>query len=249
MAEVATNLSEAGLGNTNAEGVKNTRSRRLIFMFIGAICLLVGAIFGIRYYLYARAHESTDDAYIEGKVIQLNPKVSGQIVKVYVSDNQPVKEGDLLLEIDARDYETRLAQAKAMLSSAAAKQKTAQANVALTRAAASGTMQQATSGVSAATSAVASAKSQVQANREKATQSREAINAAQAQVKEAQSQVAAVEAEAKRANADIQRYSQLYERDEVSKQSLDQVTAAAQAANAQVQAARDRVGMLQAQVR
>ncbi len=235
--------------NINPDNARKAKLRRAITLFIVAVGLLVGAIYGIRYYLYAKAHESTDDAFIEGRVIQVNPKVSGQIVKVHVSDNQAVKEGDLLLEIDARDQEARLAQAKASLSAAAAKQKTAQAGVALTKAAASGTIQQATSGVSAATSAVASAQSQVAANREKAIQSREAINAAQAMVKEAQSQVTAIEAEAKRANADIQRYSQLYERDEISKQSLDQVTAAAQSANAQVQAARDRVAMLQAQVK
>ena len=141
--------------NINPDNARKAKLRRAITLFIVAVGLLVGAIYGIRYYLYAKAHESTDDAYIEGRVIQVNPKVSGQIVKVHVSDNQAVKEGDLLLEIDARDQEARLAQAKASLSAAEAKQKTAQAGVALTKAAASGSMQQAAAGVSAATSAVA----------------------------------------------------------------------------------------------
>ncbi len=242
-------MAEAEIENTSERISSSSKIRRSIILSIVAVGLLMSTIYGARYYLYASTHESTDDAFIEGKVIQVNPKVSGQIVKVYISDNQQVKAGDLLLEIDARDYETRLTQAKAALSSAEAKQKTAQANVALTKTSTTGTIQQATSGVSVATSAVATAKSQVQANREKAIQAREAINAAQSMVKEAQSQVAAVEAEAKRSNADVQRYRQLYERDEVSKQSLDQATAAAQAANAQVQAAHDRVAMLQAQLK
>ena len=55
-------------------------------------------------------------------------------MKVYVSDNQQVKEGDLLVEIDPRDFEARLAQAKGALETALAQQKQAQAGVALTRA-------------------------------------------------------------------------------------------------------------------
>ncbi len=247
MAEVTNNLAEAEAGNI-AEP-KNNQTKRIIILSILTLGLVIGTIYGVRYYLYASTHESTDDAFVEGKIIQVNPKVTGQIVKVYVSDNQQVKEGDLLLEIDPRDYETRLTQAKAALSSALARQKTAQANVALTRTATNGSLQLASSGVTAASSGVATAKSQVEANHEKAIQAREVINAAQSMVSEAQSQVTAVEAEARRVNADVQRYRQLYERDEVSKQSLDQATAAAQAATAQVQAARDRVAMLQAQVK
>src|SRR5436853_3333282 len=78
--------------------------KRVRVMMIAAVVLLVGLTFGVRYFVYASAHESTDDAFIEGHVIQISPKVTGHIAKVYVSDNQHVKKGDLLAEIDSRDY-------------------------------------------------------------------------------------------------------------------------------------------------
>jgi len=100
----------------------------------GAVILVVGLIIGIRYWLYSRSHESTDDAFIDGHIIQVSPKASGYVAKIYVSDNQQVKAGDLIVEIDARDYEVRLQQAKAALNAGLAKQNEAKTNVSLTRA-------------------------------------------------------------------------------------------------------------------
>src|SRR5947209_8439698 len=68
--------------------------RRPRFMIIAGILLVLGLIFGLRYYLYARSHESTDDAFISGDVVQVSPKVSGKVLRVYVTDNQFVKTGD-----------------------------------------------------------------------------------------------------------------------------------------------------------
>src|SRR5205085_5529342 len=95
--------------------------KRPAFLIIAAIVLIVAAIFVIRYWLYARSHESTDDAFIDGHIIQLSPKVSGYVTKVYVTDNQEVKKGDLLIEIDPRDYEARLEQAQATLDAGLAR--------------------------------------------------------------------------------------------------------------------------------
>src|SRR5919205_4312607 len=82
--------------------------RRPVFLIVAAFILLAAALLGLRYWLYARSHESTDDAFIDGRIVQLSPKVSGYVAKVYVTDNQQVKEGDLIAELDARDYEVRL---------------------------------------------------------------------------------------------------------------------------------------------
>src|SRR5690242_18553560 len=87
--------------------------RRPAFLIIAIVVFVVACVLGIRYWLYARSHESTDDAFIDAHVIQVSPKVSGYIVKVYVDSNQQVNKGDLLAEIDPRDYQARLDQAKA----------------------------------------------------------------------------------------------------------------------------------------
>src|SRR5262247_2014608 len=61
------------------------------FFITAATLLLIGLFFGTRYIIFASSHESTDDAFIEAHVIQISPKVTGHITKVYVNDNQMVK--------------------------------------------------------------------------------------------------------------------------------------------------------------
>ena len=90
-----------------------------------AIVLLVSAAY-ISRNLYK--YESTDDAYVETTTVDVAPKVSGEIINVYVEDNQVVKAGDLVAEIETNDYEIKLAQAKARYDRALLNQKNAKAN-------------------------------------------------------------------------------------------------------------------------
>jgi membrane fusion protein (multidrug efflux system) len=229
--------------------VKRRLYRRPAFLIAATLVLLLAAIFGVRYWLYARSHESTDDAFIDGHIVQISPKVPGYVSKVYITDNQLVKEGDLLVELDARDYEARVQQAKAALDAGVARLKEARTSVVLTRATTSANVQQATAGVRQARSGVEAQRAAAAAERTRIAESGAGLSAAQANVSQAQSQLVAAEAEALRASADVQRYQQLYAKDEVSRQQLDQVIAAARTANAQVNAARGRVAALEAQVR
>ncbi len=116
--------------------------RRPAFLLAAVILLLIGIAFGINYWLYARAHETTDDAFIDAHVTPVSPKVSGYVAKVHVKANQQVKKGDLLLEIDPRDYQTRLDQANAALAAGEARLKEAQTGVELTRASSRANVQQ-----------------------------------------------------------------------------------------------------------
>lgn len=110
--------------------VKKTKLLHKKRFIIPAIVLLIlGCSFGLYYYFYALSHTSTDDAFIEGHAISISPKVSGHILKVYIDDNQEVKEGELLAEIDPRDYETRLKMAEANLEAAQAKAAQAEEDV------------------------------------------------------------------------------------------------------------------------
>lgn len=222
--------------------------RRPGFMIGAGVVLLIALLVGFRYWLYARSHESTDDAFIAGEIVQISPKVSGYVAKVYVTDNQQVKEGDLIAELDARDYEARLAQARAALERGEAQQRQAQTSVALTRANTRAALQQASAQVRQARSGAAAAQATAAAESSRVTQAAAAVNAAQAAVAQARAQVASAEAEAARASADVQRYQQLYERDEISRQRLDQAIAAAATARAQLAAARQRVTAAEAQV-
>src|SRR5215469_9738870 len=84
-----------------------------------AIVIVVAAIVpGIRLYHRFVTHVSTDDAYIDGTVALVSSRVSGTVIDLYVQDNWTVKEGQLLLKLDPRDVEVRVAQAEAQLARA-----------------------------------------------------------------------------------------------------------------------------------
>lgn len=107
------------------EKVAKKPFKRYIFGTIGIIVALIGI------YLINDAYhfQSTDDAYVETTTVQVAPKITGQVVEVYVTDNQRVKEGDLVAKIDDADYKVRLAQAEAKYERALLNQKNAKANL------------------------------------------------------------------------------------------------------------------------
>jgi membrane fusion protein (multidrug efflux system) len=228
--------------------IKRPIYRRPAFLVVVALILLIGAILGVRYIVYARSHESTDDAFIEGHIIQVSPKVSGHVVQVHVDDNQSVKEGDLLVEIDPRDYQAQVDQAKAALNAAITRQKAAEINVGLTSKTSSAAVQQASSSVDQARQGVQTSRAQVGNARDKAAQAQAQVTTAHQNAEQARAQVSAAQAEANRTRADVARYEQLYSKDEVSRQQLDAATAAAQTAAAQLEAAQSRAEAAQAQV-
>lgn len=92
--------------------------------------VIIGVVVGYFMILNASRFESTDDAYIETHTVAVAPKVSGQIINMYVTDNQKVKEGDLVAEIDPTDYSAKLAETSAKYESSLLKQKGAQASLA-----------------------------------------------------------------------------------------------------------------------
>jgi membrane fusion protein, multidrug efflux system len=114
--------------NAANPNLKRSR-RRLVILFGLGVLLLAGGAF---WYLKNFGYETTDDAAIEGHVIQVSPKLSAHVKAVYFDDNYQVKKGDLLIELDPRDYEVSLASAEANLASAQSKlaEAEAQQNVA-----------------------------------------------------------------------------------------------------------------------
>ena len=228
-------------------GQKGISKRYILFGVIGLVLILGGAT-GVRYWLHSRLYESTDDAFIEGHATQVSPKVSGYVQRIYITDNQQVKAGDLLVEIDPRDYEVRLAQARAALNAATARSKAARAGLNLTRVTAGAGVEQASAGVEAARSGVAQAHAAASAAEGRVNQLSAAVSTAEANVAQAQAQVAAAEAEAVRARADAVRNQSLVKEGVVSRQESERTTAEAATADAQLEAARRRVAAAEAQV-
>lgn len=85
-----------------------------------ALATVAAVTLGLRYWTVGRWQESTDNAYVRADIHNLSSRVAGEVVAVLVKENQPVKKGEVLLRIDARDYEARLLNAKAMVAQAEA---------------------------------------------------------------------------------------------------------------------------------
>jgi membrane fusion protein (multidrug efflux system) len=101
---------------------KESLSKKNILMGVGALAILAAGWFVWEYVMYV----STDNAQIEGHFVMLAPKVGGYIVKVNVEEGQRVKKGDVLVEIDPRDYENTLRQASGELTSIEARKNDAE---------------------------------------------------------------------------------------------------------------------------
>jgi membrane fusion protein (multidrug efflux system) len=110
-------------------------SRRAIKRAALVLVLALGAAgaadFGYGYLTTGRYLESTDDAYVKADSTIIAPKVSGYIAEVLVSDNEPVKTGQLLARIDDRDFEAALAQARADVDASEAAVRNLDAQIAL----------------------------------------------------------------------------------------------------------------------
>ncbi|MBD9373616.1 HlyD family secretion protein [Rhizobium sp. ARZ01] len=91
--------------------------RRVVPVLIMAL-LAGGGWYGYEWFTNGRFMVSTDDAYIEGDIATISPKVTGYVAKVHVAANQAVKAGDVLVTLDDGDYANALAQTKAQIGTA-----------------------------------------------------------------------------------------------------------------------------------
>ncbi len=103
-------------------------------MLVGLIVLAIAIAVGVYYYWQSRYYESTDDAYIQGHPVSVSARVAGNIVAVPVKDNQHVPQGELVVEVDPRDYQINLDRAEAALQAAQADEQKASADVESARA-------------------------------------------------------------------------------------------------------------------
>jgi membrane fusion protein (multidrug efflux system) len=109
-------------------------SRRTWLIIAGTVFFTVAFYYALDYVVKAFTHESTDDAFMDSDVVAVAPRVAGQVQVVHVKANQPVKRGDMLVELDPRDYEVRQAQKREAVAAANDNLGSAQAGLALMKA-------------------------------------------------------------------------------------------------------------------
>ena len=122
-------------------------------MIVGVALLICGRI-----YLWSLGKETTDDAQVEGRLVNISPRIPGQISKIHVRDFQQVTAGDLLIELDSEDWRARFEAAKADVGSAAATLSAAQVQLNLTMRMTDASLRQAGGGVAEASSVLANSQ-------------------------------------------------------------------------------------------
>jgi membrane fusion protein, multidrug efflux system len=190
-----------------------THPRTRIILIVAVVVLLIGCFFA---YEYFETYESTDDAQVDGHLMPLSARISGYVINVNVDDNQEVKAGTVLAEIDPKDYQVALDQAKAELADAQASAQALNINVPITS---------------------VNTESQVSVSEADVENSRAGIAVAEDQLEAAKAQLAQAEANDVKAQNDLIRYKQLVDKQEVSQQTYDQALAAAKASSATVASA------------
>src|SRR5258708_22838129 len=95
---------------------KRSLFRRPSVIIVAAALAIVGIAYGAFAMFHSFTHETTDDAFIDVHFVSVAPKIAGHVAAVHVDDNQLVKKGDVLVEIDPSDFQVALARAKANLA-------------------------------------------------------------------------------------------------------------------------------------
>src|SRR3954452_9258280 len=188
------------------------RSRAFLIFFVVLLVLGVG---GLLYWLHSRQFESTDDAQIDAHLNPVTSRVEGTILRVHVEDNQEVKAGAALVDLDPRDFKVSVAQAAAELARARNMVIAERPNVPITEVSNVANITGAEAEVATAQAALAAAERDREVNAAKVSEA-EANNA--------------------KAQADLARYKLLIAKEEVSQQEFDQVVATAKAQTATVAA-------------
>jgi membrane fusion protein (multidrug efflux system) len=205
------------------------KSRRGIIILVLVILVVAAGAF----YWHSTFSEDTDDAQINGHLIQISSRIAGTAIKINVDENQYVTKGAVIAELDPADYQVAVDNAEAAVASAKAAAVAAKVNVPITSVSTGSTLRSAASDVSG---------------------SHAGVLAAQRQVDSAKAKVAEALANNVKANQDLERYRPLVAKDVISKQqfdaaqaqadatlaSLNDAKAAVEAAQQQVQVAQDR---------
>jgi len=209
------------------KGLKNPKVRRLLVL--GGLVLLA-ALVGLLLYYHNR--ETTDDAQVDGHITPIASKIYGRVAEVLVTDNQPVKAGQILVRIDPRDYQASLDQARAAVALAESDAASAGVDVPRTR-------ENVASGTSSADAQLAGAVAALESAQVTYDQARTSDLAwAQANIEKSK-------ANAELGQADLARYKPLLDKGEISKQQYDAAKANADATASALRADQEKLAQAQ----
>ncbi|HEY5943896.1 MAG TPA: HlyD family secretion protein [Kofleriaceae bacterium] len=211
---------------------KQRRGKRA-YIILGTVATIVALVWGV-HRMWTRGKQSTDDAQVEADVVPISSRVSGTIMTTRVHDNQSVKKGDVLFEIDPANLDVEVLRTEAELEAARAQLSAAESQVAIVSSSSKGGLSSAQAALTGASASVRGAADTIRA---------------------AEGAVARARADLSNAQSELDRVQGLFSKEAVTRQELDRAThardvahAALQSATAQLDAARDSRNMAQARV-
>ena len=204
------------------------RWKKILYWVIGLAVLAAAITAGVLYWLDSRHYANTDDAYVQAYISQVSSQVGGRVIKVAIDDYQTIHDGQLLVQLDPRDFQIKLEQAQAQRRQTAAQVDQAvagltQQQAAVDQAQANLRVTQADLGqaqldfnryrsvdpkavsrqqVDTASASARSAQARVDANRQAIAQAQANVQAQQAQIEAAQASLKAADVAV--ANAELQ---------------------------------------------
>jgi membrane fusion protein, multidrug efflux system len=189
-------------------------------VLLGTVALALLVVGSVLLWNYLSSYESTDDAQVDGHLNMIGPRISGTVVGVYVEDNQYVKAGQVIVDLDPRDYKVALAQANAAYGEAVAQFHAESPNVPIV--------------VTTNATTISSGQADV-------TVAEKAVSAAEQQYQAKLADLRNAEAQNAKAQRDVDRFRPLAAKEEISKQQFDAVQATAESQAATVDSARAAV--------
>jgi membrane fusion protein (multidrug efflux system) len=202
------------------------KPKRRALVVLPVLAIVAGAGISAAYFL-GRNKETTDDAQIEAHVANVSARVSGQVVRVAVKDNQHVKVGDVLIELDARDLKARLAAARADLGASRAQLHAAQTQLAVTTNEVDSNLVVARGGLAQAAATDGTTR---------------------AAIDQAKADIAAAEAQRSLAQSDLDRTKRLFTTGALSQSQLDMRQTGLEQADATLAQARARLASAQSNI-
>lgn len=209
-------------GSSAHETVRSGSAVKTAVKWVIILGILGGlGYFGWQFWRELSRVESTDDAQIDGTITPVSARIAGHVLRVEAEDEKAVQAGQVLVELDPKDFEVAVSKARADLADAEAAVASAREDVPIAS-------QSTTSALDAARGAQQDAEAQLSG-------AEQALGAARARLSSAQAGVKVAQAQATKAAQDLERAKVLVAKDEISRQDYDQAAAAADAAKASVE--------------
>lgn len=224
-----------------AAWLRRRRWGRVAPLAVASLAALAAAWYGVNLWRYWERHVSTDDAFVEARISPVSPKIKGTVVEVRVQDNQDVRERQVLVRLDPRDWEVKLEQTRAALGMARGRLRAATAGVPLTDESTRSQVAQTEASLGRAQLGIDVAQRVLDERRGK-------LRARQAAVEAARADVEARRADFERARLDRERMAELNRRELVARQEFDHAETAFRTSRAALAAARQRLDMALAEV-